>query len=114
MASRSSSEVLQIAEIATAEAAPAPAPSLLHRFWAGAVDSLREEDVALTRLLEKEYQRQSEVLAMVASCSPAHPSALVCEGSFVSNVTAEGYPGKRFHAGCVNVDAIEQLAIERA
>lgn len=65
-------------------------------------------------ILEREYVRQNETLALVASCSPAHPTALVCEGSFASNVTAEGYPGRRFHAGCVNVDAIEELAIERA
>jgi len=25
----------------------------------------------------------------------------------------EGYPGKRFHAGCANVDLIENLAVER-
>ena len=29
-------------------------------------------------------------------------------------MTAEGYPGNRFHAGCKYVDKIEQLAIDRA
>jgi glycine hydroxymethyltransferase len=32
----------------------------------------------------------------------------------VGNVTTEGYPGHRFHAGCEVVDEIEQLAINRA
>jgi len=33
---------------------------------------------------------------------------------FASNVTAEGYPGARYHAGCRHVDELEQLAIDRA
>jgi glycine hydroxymethyltransferase len=54
------------------------------------------------------------VLSMVASSSIADPSALVCEAMPTMNVTAEGYPGARFHAGCKHVDEIEQLAIDRA
>ena len=41
------------------------------------------------------------------------PSALICEASTAMNVTAEGYPGARFHAGCKHIDEIEQLAIDR-
>jgi hypothetical protein len=51
---------------------------------------------------------------MVASSSIADPSALVCEAMPTMNVTAEGYPGARFHAGCRHIDEIEQLAIDRA
>ncbi|KOX38658.1 serine hydroxymethyltransferase [Streptomyces sp. NRRL F-6491] len=71
-------------------------------------------DPALYGLLDDELRRQHETLALVASCSPVTPAALLAEGSFFANVTAEGYPGKRFHAGCVNVDKVERLAIERA
>ena len=77
-------------------------------------DLLESEDSMLYGLLSKEYKRQQSTLAMVASCSPTHPSVLACEGSFTSNVTAEGYPGARFHAGCEFVDQFEQLAIDRA
>ncbi len=76
--------------------------------------SLSQEDPELYNFLEEEYARQQNSLAMVASCSTVHPSVLVCEGSFTSNVTAEGYPGARFHAGCKYVDRFEQLAIDRA
>ena len=50
----------------------------------------------------------------LASSSIADPSALICEATTPMNVTAEGYPGARFHAGCKHIDEIEQIAIDRA
>ncbi len=87
---------------------------LLSDFAQQGVALLRDEDPVLYELVEREYERQQNSLAMVASCSPTHPSVLACEGTFTSNVTAEGYPGARFHAGCEFVDQFEQLAIDRA
>ncbi len=87
---------------------------ILSRFALNAFEMLGDEDPELYKLVEGEYRRQIYSLAMVASCSNAHPSALACEGTFTSNVTAEGYPGARFHAGCEYVDQFEQLAIDRA
>jgi glycine hydroxymethyltransferase len=75
---------------------------------------LAQEDPVLYELIEREQHRQANVLAMIASSSLADPSVLVCEGTAVTNVTVEGYPGRRFHAGCEVVDQIEQLAIARA
>ncbi|HEX8707619.1 MAG TPA: serine hydroxymethyltransferase [Pyrinomonadaceae bacterium] len=75
---------------------------------------LSEDDPVLYELLEQEYERQNNSLAMVAASSIADLSVLVCEGMATTNVTAEGYPGARFHAGCRFVDGIEGLAIERA
>lgn len=65
-------------------------------------------------LIEEEFDRQHNTLALVASCSVADISVLACEGLSLDNVTAEGYPGARYHAGCRVVDRIEQLAIDRA
>lgn len=87
---------------------------ILAGFARHGVELLRQEDPVLYGLLEREYYRQTNSLSMVASCSLAHPSVLACEGTFTSNVTAEGYPGARFHAGCKFVDQFEQLAIDRA
>jgi glycine hydroxymethyltransferase len=78
------------------------------------VDLLYRDDPALYGILRDEYQRQANVLSMVASSSVIHPSVLACEAMISTNVTAEGYPGARFHAGCTNIDRIEQLAIDRA
>lgn len=78
------------------------------------IDLLRRDDPQLYQLLELENQRQNEVLAMVAASSVADPSVLACNGSATVNVTTEGYPGARFHAGCVHIDEIERLAISRA
>lgn len=77
-------------------------------------EMLSQEDPTLYGILHDEYVRQFNVLSMVASSSVIHPSVLACEGMISTNVTAEGYPGARFHAGCVNIDRIEQLAIDRA
>jgi glycine hydroxymethyltransferase len=76
--------------------------------------SLAAEDPELTDLLEREQVRQEETLAMVAAASVADPSVLVCEASAASNVTTEGYPGARYHAGCEVVDEMERLAEARA
>jgi len=75
---------------------------------------LEKNDPDLFNMLERENNRQNEVLAMVAASSVADPSVLVCEGTATVNVTTEGYPGARFHAGCNIVDEIENLAIDRA
>lgn len=79
-----------------------------------AVTQLSEEDPFLYNLLEQEYQRQTDTLTLVAASSMASPAILACEGSIASNVTTEGYPGARFHAGCKVIDDIENLAIDRA
>jgi glycine hydroxymethyltransferase len=78
------------------------------------IELLAKSDPALYELLQREYHRQTHTLVMVAAASIADPSVLACEAMVTGNVTAEGYPGARFHAGCEIVDEIETLAVERA
>lgn len=78
------------------------------------LDLLRRDDGVLYDMLEREYDRQATTLTLVASSSIADPSVLACQAAVAGNVTAEGYPGARFHAGCAVVDEIETLTIERA
>jgi glycine hydroxymethyltransferase len=87
---------------------------LLTQFAARGIDILHDDDPDLYALLAAEYRRQAETLIMVASSSIVDPSVAVCEGLTPVNVTAEGYPGARYHAGCDHIDGIEQLAIDRA
>ena len=88
--------------------------NILHSFARRGIELLYHEDLVLYEMLEREYERQRNTLAMVAASSIVDPSVLACEGSVVINVTAEGYPHRRFHAGCAVIDEIEQLAIDRA
>ena len=83
-------------------------------FASEGINRLEQEDPELFTLLDLEYQRQVNTLSMVASSSIADPSVLACEGSVLTNITTEGYPGRRFHGGCKYVDEIEKIAIERA
>jgi len=78
------------------------------------INQLSIDDPELLSILEGEVERQSSQLVLVASSSMTDPSVLVCCGSTAVNVTAEGYPGRRYHAGCCVIDKIEQLAIDRA
>ena len=78
------------------------------------IERLRRDDRVLYDLLEREQRRQSNTLAMIAASSVADPSVLACEGMATTNVTTEGYPGARLHAGCQVVDTIEELAVDRA
>ncbi len=72
------------------------------------------EDPELHGILVREHARQAGTLSLVASCSPVPPSVLAAQSCIAVNVTAEGYPGNRYHAGCAVIDDIESLAISRA
>jgi glycine hydroxymethyltransferase len=76
--------------------------------------ALRDRDPELSALLDQELSYQGGVLAVVAHASVADPSVLSAAGSVLSNVTAEGYPGRRYHPGAEWFDAVERLAVERA
>lgn len=84
------------------------------QFDAHACLLLGSADPQLAELLRAEARRQQETLVMVAASSVAHPSVLACGASALTNLTTEGYPGARFHAGCAVADEIELLAIARA
>ncbi|GAA3193786.1 MULTISPECIES: serine hydroxymethyltransferase [Streptomyces] len=77
-------------------------------------DVLTRKDPDLGALLDAEVNYQAASLSMVASASMAPPSVLCANGTVLSNVTAEGYPGARYHPGAVHFDGIETLAVERA
>lgn len=86
----------------------------LRALYLEGIKRLEEQDFEMYSALRDEYERQNNELMMVASCSVVSPEVLACLGSHIVNVTAEGYPGKRYHAGCREVDRVESLAIERA
>jgi glycine hydroxymethyltransferase len=63
--------------------------------------------------MKKEMARQREGLELIASENFAPLSVIEAQGTIFTNKYAEGYPKKRYYGGCVNVDVVEQLAIDR-
>ena len=75
---------------------------------------VRDADPATADALTGELHRQRDTLAMIASENHVSPAVLEAQGSTLTNKYAEGYPGKRYYAGCEHADEVEELAIERA
>jgi glycine hydroxymethyltransferase len=76
--------------------------------------ALNETDPEVARLIEREIERQSDGLELIASENFVSPAVMEAMGSPLTNKYAEGLPGKRYYGGCEFVDQIEQLAIDRA
>ncbi|HEY8639579.1 MAG TPA: serine hydroxymethyltransferase [Solirubrobacterales bacterium] len=75
---------------------------------------LAEVDPQIAEVLRRELERQQNTLEMIASENFVPQAVLDAVGSVLTNKYAEGLPGKRYYAGCEEVDVAEQLAIDRA
>ena len=71
-------------------------------------------DPAVGEAMERELGRQRRNLELIASENIVSPAVMAAMGSVLTNKSAEGYPGKRYYGGCVHVDELEQIAIDRA
>ena len=63
--------------------------------------------------IDAEVLRQQESTELIASENFVSLAVLKAQGSVMTNKYAEGYPGKRYYGGCINVDRVEELARER-
>jgi glycine hydroxymethyltransferase len=70
-------------------------------------------DLDVQTLIELEKKKQREAINLVAAENYASREVLQAQGSVLTNKYAEGYPENRYYAGCLYVDQIEQLAIDR-
>jgi len=75
--------------------------------------TLAKDDPELAGLVKKEENRLETTLNLIAAENHSPQSILEVMGSVFNTKTIEGYPGNRFHAGCINADKVENLAIER-
>ncbi|MCL2413204.1 MAG: serine hydroxymethyltransferase [Bacteroidales bacterium] len=73
-----------------------------------------KRDQQIFDLIEKECERQTEGIELIASENFVSPQVMEAQGSCLTNKYAEGYPGARYYGGCQVVDQTEQLAIDRA
>lgn len=76
--------------------------------------SLARDDRQISDYIQEEERDQLKFLNFIASENYAYEAVQEVLGSVLTNIYAEGYPGKRYYPGCATSDAIEILAIERA
>ena len=71
-------------------------------------------DQEVRKYIDLELNRQNDGVELIASENYASQEVREMMASILTNKYAEGYPGKRYYGGCEYIDAIEQLAIDRA
>lgn len=77
------------------------------------LESLAQYDKDVFQGIENELKRQREHVELIASENFVSKAVLEAQGSIMTNKYAEGYPGKRYYAGCEYIDVVEDLARER-
>lgn len=78
------------------------------------MEYLKRVDPEVYQAIKDEITRQEDNLELIASENFTSLAVLEAQGSVLTNKYAEGYPNARWYGGCVNVDKVEALAIERA
>ena len=77
-------------------------------------EEIEKVDPEIAKLIKAEVARPNSHIELIASENWVSKAVMAAMGSPLTNKYAEGYPGKRFYGGCVCVDEVETLAIERA
>ena len=78
------------------------------------MDNLKQTDPEVFQAIQEETERQQNHIELIASENYCSTAVLQAQGSVMTNKYAEGYPDKRWYAGCGKIDIVEKLAIERA
>lgn len=72
-----------------------------------------QRDILVFDLIRQELERQRHGIELIASENFTSLQVMQATGNVMTNKYAEGYPGRRYYAGCEIVDQTEQLAIDR-
>jgi glycine hydroxymethyltransferase len=72
------------------------------------------QDPEVWKYFEAEERRQQDTIELIASENHVSPAVREAVGSVFTNKYAEGYPGRRYYGGCVNMDGVEDIARDRA
>jgi len=75
---------------------------------------IAKTDPEIWPLMQAEEERQQNTIELIASENHVSPAVREAVGSVFTNKYAEGYPGRRYYGGCVNMDGVEDVARERA
>jgi glycine hydroxymethyltransferase len=79
-----------------------------------ALDVIGAVEPRVADAIRAELADQRASLKLIASENYASPAVLLAMGNWFSDKYAEGTIGRRFYAGCQNVDTVEALAAEHA
>lgn len=74
---------------------------------------LKDKDSLIYECIQNERIRQEENIELIASENYVSKEVLEAVGSVLTNKYAEGYPSRRYYGGCMHVDSVENIAIER-
>ena len=80
----------------------------------GALEMVRAVEPRVADAIAAELADQRGSLKLIASENYASPAVLAAMGNWLSDKYAEGTVGRRFYAGCRNVDTVEAVAAEHA
>ena len=75
---------------------------------------IAKSDPEVWPLMQAEEERQQNTIELIASENHVSPAVREAVGSVFTNKYAEGYPGRRYYGGCVNMDGVEDVARARA
>ncbi len=74
---------------------------------------LSQVDPEIKTLIDRECQRQKEVIRMIASENYASAAVMEATGSCLANKYSEGYAFKRYYQGQEYIDKVEDIAVTR-
>ena len=78
------------------------------------MNTLKDVDPEIYAAIRDEVKRQQTHIELIASENYCSTAVMQAQGSIMTNKYAEGYPDKRWYAGCGEIDIAEKLAVQRA
>jgi glycine hydroxymethyltransferase len=84
------------------------------RAYRSALEIIGQVEPGVAAAISAELADQRASLKLIASENYASPAVLLAMGNWLSDKYAEGTIGRRFYAGCANIDAVETIASEHA
>lgn len=80
--------------------------------YLAALDHIAEKHPQVAQTIVDELRDQRSHLKLIASENYCSLAVQLAMGNLLTDKYAEGFPGHRFYAGCENIDAIEELAVD--
>lgn len=77
------------------------------------MENIKNVDIEIYNAIMSEKERQEDGIELIASENFVSKAVMEAAGSVLTNKYAEGYSGKRYYGGCINVDIVENLAVDR-